>query len=110
MAEFTGSDYVGHPPQCGVTVRPSGTHPVTAGISPFTVRDEHYMIDVFAPDAKVILTSSSDTEAGTQTAGYVRTMGKGRFCCLTPGHNLAVYEMADFLKLLRQAIRWCAGE
>lgn len=110
MAEFIGNDFIRHPPQCAVTVRPAGTHPVTAGIEPFTVRDEHYMIDVFAPDAEVILTSTSDTEAGTQTAGYVRAMGRGRFCCLTPGHNLAVYENEQVQKLLKQALRWCAGE
>ena len=68
------------------------------------------MIDVFAPDAEVILTSSSDTEAGTQIAGYVRQIGKGRFCALTPGHNLAVFENGNYLKLLKQALRWCAGE
>ena len=110
MADFIGNDFIKHPPQCAVTVRPVKEHPVTAGVEPFTVRDEHYMIDVFAPDAEVILTSASDTEAGTQTAGYVRQMGRGRFCSLTPGHNLAVYENENFLKLLKQALRWCAGE
>ena len=110
MAEFIGNDFIKHPPQCGVKVTPVGTHPILDGVEPFTVRDEHYMIDVFAPDAEVILESTSDTEAGTQTAGYVRTMGKGRFCALTPGHNLAVYENENYLKLLKQAIRWCAGE
>ena len=49
-------------------------------------------------------------EAGTQAAGYVRQIGKGRFCALTPGHNLAVYENESCLKLLKQALRWCAGE
>ena len=110
MADFIGNDFIKHPPQCAVTVRPVKEHPVTAGVEPFTVRDEHYMIDVFAPDAEVILTSTSDTEAGTQTAGYVRAMGRGRFCCLTPGHNLAVYENEQYHRLLKQALRWCAGE
>ena len=53
---------------------------------------------------------SVDTEAGTQTAGYVRRFGKGRLCCLTPGHNLAVLENEQYRKLIVQAIRWCAGE
>ena len=110
MADFIGNDFIKHPPQCDVTVRPTGGHPITDGIEPFTVRDEHYMIDVFAPDAEVILKSSSDTEAGTQVAGYVRQIGKGRFCALTPGHNLAVFENENYLKLLKQALRWCAGD
>ena len=44
------------------------------------------------------------------TAGYVRKIGKGRFCALTPGHNPAVFENPDCLKLLKQALRRCAGE
>lgn len=110
MADFIGNDFIRHPPQCDVTVSPVGDHPITAGVAPFTVRDEHYMIDVFAVDAQVILTSVSATEAGTQTAGYVRRMGRGRFCSLTPGHNLAVYENENCRRLLKQAVRWCAGE
>ena len=93
-----------------MTVRPAGNHPITDGIESFTVRDEHYIIDVFVPDAEVILFSSSETEAGTQVAGYVRQIGKGRFCALTPGHNLAVFENENYLKLLKHALRWCAGK
>ena len=110
MADFIGNEFIKHPPQCDVTVKPKDAHPITAGVEPFIVRDEHYMINVFAPDAEVILESSSDTEAGVQIAGYVRHFGKGRLCCLTPGHNLAVLENEQYRKLLKQAIRWCAGE
>ena len=110
MAEFIGNEFIRHPAQCDVTVKPTGDHPITAGIEPFTVRDEHYMINVFAPDVDVILESTSDSEAGTQIAGYTRTFVKGRLCCLTPGHNLSVFENEQYLKLIKQAILWCAGE
>ena len=110
MAEFIGNEFIRHPAQCDVTVKPTGKHPITEGIEPFTVRDEHYMINVFAPDVEVILESTSDSEAGTQIAGYTRTFGKGRLCCLTPGHNLSVFENEQYLKLIKQAILWCAGE
>ena len=109
MGDFIGNIFRGHPPQCGVTVKPVKAHPITAGIEAFTVRDEHYIIDVTAPDAEVLLESTSDTEAGTQVAGYVRRIGQGHLCCLTPGHTLAVFENGSYLRLVKQAIHWCAG-
>ena len=109
MVELNGNHFVSHPPQCTVTAKPVGTHPITDGIGEFSFRDEHYMIEVHAEDIHVFLHTVSDTEAGTQIAGYTRTFGKGRFCCLTPGHNLSVFEQESFAKLLRNALAWCAG-
>lgn len=56
------------------------------------------------------MTSSSDTEAGTQMAGYTRGLGKGRFCCLTPGHSYSVFVAPEFQKVLRNALGWCIGK
>ena len=63
-----------------------------------------------AKDADLFLTSTSDTEAGTQYAGYTRTFGKGRFCCLTPGHTLKVFHNPEYRKILKNALDWCAGK
>lgn len=110
MAELIGNDFVGHPPQCSVTAKPVGNHMITDGVEEFVIRDEHYIIDVHAEDADVFLTTTSETNAGTQIAGYTRTIGKGRLCCLTPGHNCAIFEDENFAKLLCNAIDWCAGK
>lgn len=108
MTEITGNDFITHPPQCLVTATPVGKHPITEGVEAFSFVDEHYMIDVHASDANVFLHTASDTKAGTQIAGYTRKLGKGRFCCLTPGHNCAVLEMPQFTRLLSNALNWCA--
>lgn len=110
MADLTGNYFIGHPAQCVVHWTPRADHPICRGVEPFSGRDEHYMIDVMCSDADVFLTGSSDSEAGTQVAGYTRLPGKGRFCALTPGHNCAVLEEENFARLTRNALAWCAGK
>ena len=43
-----GGIFTGHPPQCPVTVAPLADHPLTAGSAPFTLQDEHYMMEMNA--------------------------------------------------------------
>ena len=109
MAELTGNDFIGHPAQCDVIYAPAGSHPITKGVEAFTVRDEHYMLDVFAEDIQVFLTGTSESEAGTQKSGYAREMGKGRFVSLSAGHNLHVLLHPQFQRLMANALDWCAG-
>lgn len=110
MAALVGNDFLGHPPQCDIKMEMVGKHPITEGVNDFVVRDEHYRIDVHADDINLFMKSTSDSEAGTQAAGYTRELGKGRLCCLTPGHNLAVLLHPEYQKLLQNALDWCAGK
>lgn len=108
-ADFIGSNFVTHPPRCQVKVSVTAQHPLTKGVEDFMIRDEHYEIAGVAKDAEIFLESES-AKGGRQTAGYVRRMGKGRICVLTPGHILAVWEHEMFRKLLVNGINWCAGQ
>lgn len=103
--EFVGNSFVTHPPRCHVEVAVTGKHPVTEGVADFCIRDEHYQL---AGDILPLLATRSEN-GGVQMGGYVRTMGKGRICVLTPGHILSVWENPQFRKLVRNAICWCAG-
>ena len=96
--EFVGNYFVQHPPRCPVRVIPTGEHPITEGIDPFTVRDEHYEIRVIAEDAEQILCTESEA-GGRQTGGYVRKIGQGRLCVLTPGHILSVWQNESYQRL-----------
>ena len=102
---FVGNYFVRHPARCPVTVTPIGDHPIIRGIEPFTVRDEHYQIEVIAKDADIFLESTSET-GGRQVAGYTRLIGDGRLCVLTPGHILGVFQDESFRKILKNAIHW----
>lgn len=108
--EFVGNRFVTHPPRCTVTLRKTKVHPITTGVADaFSIRDEHYQIELLAPDADVFLSSVSEA-GGTQTAGYTRTPGEGRLCVLTPGHILSVWQHPQFRRLLENAIAWCLKE
>lgn len=107
--DLVGNSFVTHPLRCAVTVRATKEHPITEGVEEFTERDEHYQLEDFAEDIDVFAESLSET-GGRQIAGYTRNIGAGRLCVLTPGHTLAVFQNAEFQKLLSNAIDWCARE
>ncbi len=104
---LVGCRFVTHPPRCPVTCRVTdGSHPVTAGVADFCERDEHYQIELTAPDARVLMASSS-ASADTMPAAWVRELGRGRLCALIPGHILAVWQNPQFQRLLTNAVGWC---
>lgn len=109
MVELIGNEFITHPPQCTITANPVGDHPIMKGVGSFSFRDEHYMLNITADDIDLFMTGTSDTKAGTQPAGYARTIGKGRLVVLTPGHNCAVLECDEYTTILRNAIEWAAG-
>lgn len=100
-----GGVFASHPPQCPVTVEPHTGHPLTAGSEPFTLVDEHYIMDLDDAGADVFLTTRS--EHGTQPGGWTRHEGDGRVCVLTPGHNLPVWLHPSYQALIHNALRWC---
>jgi len=123
MDKLIGCDFKGHPNNCPVTVQSVKPHPVTEGVGIFCETDEHYRIEITAPDADILLASYSpaqgeeskyesepyfNTPAAIYPAGYVRTQGKGRVCVLTSGHLTAVWLNPQFQKLLSNALKWCS--
>ena len=108
LCRLMGGVFTGHPPQCPVTVAPRGDHPLTAGSETFTLRDEHYMMEMNDPDVDLFL--DTESEHGRQPAGWTRTEGKGRVCVLTPGHNPEVWRHPSYQTLLRNSLAWCKPE
>jgi len=102
-----GGTFLKHPPQCPVTVVPKEGHPLTAGVVPFTVQDEHYQMALDDAAADLFLTTTS--EHGTEPGGWTRAEGQGRVCVLTPGHNVEVWLHPSYQAQLRNALRWCSG-
>ena len=100
-----GGIFTHHPEQCPVTVTPRARHPLCAGSSPFTLRDEHYFISLDDPEADVFMTTTS--EHGEQPGGWSRLEGNGRVAVLTPGHNQEVWLHPSFQTLMLNCLRWC---
>ena len=107
---LVGSIFLGHPPRCAVDLKcVNPAHPILNGIGDFSIRDEHYNMEMTCEDADIFLQSVSE-KGGTQPAGYTRELGEGRLCALTPGHTLDVWENESFMKLFTNAMEWCLKE
>jgi type 1 glutamine amidotransferase len=106
LRSLIGGAFINHPKQCPVTVEPQPGHPLASGSEPFTLVDEHYMMELDDGGADVFLTTTS--AHGTQPGGWTRVEGEGRVCVLTPGHNLEVWQHPSFQTLLLNALRWCS--
>lgn len=104
MRGVTGGAFLRHPDPCPVTIQPTRENPLTTGVFPFLIQDEHYVMALDAADAEVFLEARS--EHGVQPAGWTRHEGDGRVCVLTPGHNLEVWLHPEFQKLLRNGLHW----
>jgi len=107
IPNLLGGVFTHHPEQCEVTMEPKTNHPLTNGISRFTVKDEHYFMAMYDSQVDVFMTSHS--EHGGQPAGWRRTEGPGRVAVLTPGHNLEVWLHPSYQALLLNALRWCGS-
>ena len=105
LCRLMGGVFTGHPPQCPVTVAPRPDHPLTAGSETFTLKDEHYMMEMNDPNVDLFL--DTESEHGRQPAGWTRTEGDGRVCVLTPGHNPEVWRHPPYQALLRNSLAWC---
>lgn len=109
MLPVYGATFVSHPQRTDLRYIPETTHPVSAGIEPFTLYEEPYM---FAMDDSVEKTPilSYEYEGNTYPAGWTTQIGSGRMLYLAPGHDAQVFENTMLRKLLRNAAAWCMQE
>lgn len=108
LRPLLGGAFDHHPPQCEVTHEPKAGHPLTAGVTAFTARDEHYHMVMESETSDIFLTTTSTH--GTQPGGWTRTEGAGRVAVLTPGHTTEVWLDPAYQTLLDNVMRWCAGK
>lgn len=106
LRRLLGGVFTHHPKQCPVTVAPIAGHELAAGSSAFTLKDEHYFMEIDDDGIDIFLTSGS--EHGEQPAGWTRTQGAGRVCVLTPGHNVEIWLAPAYQRLITNALYWCA--
>ncbi|MFC3608792.1 ThuA domain-containing protein [Stutzerimonas tarimensis] len=133
--ELLGSQFASHPPIEPFRVDVAQPeHPLVAGIEPFEVNDERYLMDMKA-EVEVLL----DTEFEGETPGfvrdrwhkqrhpvlYLRRLGEGAVLYLTLGHCRGHYDLRPlmdfwpqvdrcawdspvFYDLLRRGLNWAA--
>ena len=114
-----GSQFAAHPPigPFRVDVAQPG-HPLVAGIEPFEVTDERYLMDMKA-EVEVLLDTKFEGEtpgfvrdqwqAARHPVLYLRRLGKGGVLYLTLGHCRGHYDLRPLMDFWPQVDR-CAWE
>ncbi|WP_185804971.1 ThuA domain-containing protein [Pontivivens nitratireducens] len=94
-----------------VDVTPLGDHPVTEGIAPFCVIDEHYRDLAIHPEA-IILAQGRTREGVDYPVAWARDRGDGgpRAVTLTIGHDLTSIANPEQARFIQQAALWVAGK
>jgi type 1 glutamine amidotransferase len=103
-----GARFTGHPDPCMVRLAASGEPVLFFGQGKdVELFDEHYRVQFADRDSRVFLSSRS--VHGVQPAGWVRSVGLGRVCVLTPGHFPAVLADRRMQGLVSNALDWLHG-
>jgi type 1 glutamine amidotransferase len=82
-------------------------HPITDGMSDFSIHDEGYKNCWFDQDNHVLLTT--DHAASDKTVGWVRRYGNAKICTIQLGHDSKAYENRNYGLLVNRAILWTAN-
>ncbi len=96
-----------HPPglEFSVSIEDAG-HPVTQGLSAFTVQDEIYM-SAWDPAVHVLATATWSEKK--HPMAWTHAYGKGRVFYTTLGHGPGTFENPAVQRLLANAARWASG-
>jgi type 1 glutamine amidotransferase len=106
LFELIGSRYASHGPrphESRFTVHADQNHPVTSGLAPFEIDQEHYQLNL-APDSAVV--AWRDTPAGREPVLHVREHGAGRVAYLQLGHDMRAWDDPAVRGLLARCAAW----
>jgi len=106
--QMIGSVFLRHPKfdELSVTID-DRSHPITRGVTDFTVPDELYVLDADLSSLHVLATSRLGDLA--QPTAYTKAYGDGRVYYLALGHDARCLRLDQFRRLLGQGIAWAAG-
>jgi type 1 glutamine amidotransferase len=134
--DLLGCRFVSHLAQQPFVVRPVSSHPLVAGIDPFEIVDEPYILELRA-ECEVLLEARYTGEAPGYVEGpfpdddprpqlLLRRHGAGEILYLAPGHACGRFDLRPFIdempvqrgpwivpayrEILRRALRWGTGQ
>ena len=89
-----------------IKVSPTGKMPELAeGVTPFTVADEEYEVEMDETQTSVFMESHSP-EHGRAPQGWAHTFGKGKVGVFIPGHSPATISHPMVQRTIRNVTGW----
>ena len=83
-------------------------HPITSGVSDFTIIDETYNLGEPGEPGNHLLIST-DNEKSMKTLAWTRKYKNSRVFLYASGHDNRAYDDENYRKIIHQALRWTAG-
>jgi len=101
-----GGYYMFHPPYQEFDVRiVDPNHPITQGVTDYTIEDEQHFL-WFDYDRVHVLSTSIARDGRESVAGFCHEYGDGRVAYLGHGHRLSTLQHPMARKLMTNAINW----
>ncbi len=98
--------FIRHPAIVSINVSPTGKMTeLTQGITPFTVADEEYQVEMDESQTSVFMESRSP-EHGRAAQGWAHTYGKGKVAVFIPGHSPATISHPMVQRCIQNIIDW----
>jgi hypothetical protein len=108
MADRSITSY--HHDQSVTTHIADDEHPITFGMSDWTMVDETYVMADASPEDGNHILLTTDHEKCMTTLAWTRQFRDSRVFCYQAGHDHASYEEPNFRKVIHNGIRWCAEQ
>ncbi len=98
--------FIRHPAIVTIEVSPTGKMPELAkGVTPFTVADEEYELEMDESQTSVFIESRSP-EHGRRAQGWAHPYGKGKVAVFIPGHSAPVIAHPMVQRCVQNVIDW----
>jgi len=107
FTEMLGGYFLTHPPILEFTIQvDNADHPITKGVSSFTVVDELYFTDYDSTSIQILLSATYEGKRYPMT--WIKTYGDGKVVYIAPGHDFRTFLHPNFLQLVEQAVQWAS--
>jgi len=105
---FIGGHFIGHPPYRPYKVTiVDREHPITKGLSDFTVTDEQYILSY---DCRVHVLCTAPHEGKPMPVAWTKSWGKGRVFYTGMGHDAKACSQEIFGTLICRGALWAAKQ
>ena len=104
LRALIGGHFLTHPEQSEFEVIIEADHPITDGVTDFTVFDEPYQVDV--TDDITVLATMNHPDLDAYPVLWTRTRGDGRICYLSLGHTEEALTNEAVQRIIQNALGW----